>query len=97
MDGGLLSVFGTCDTTDATHVDDVVKTGGTGASFNLTIPCGTVLRLLICKPVDILIVHLLYIFLLCDRNFDFVVDYGDIKILRAIMFLLYFSFLNIYE
>ena len=60
MDGGLLSVFGTGDTTDATHVDSVVTTGGTGASFYLAMACGTAFRRLIRKPLDILIVHLLY-------------------------------------
>ena len=87
MDDRLLSVFGAGDAINATHVDDVVTTGGTGASFNLAIPCGTALRLLICKPVDILSDHLLYILVLCDRSIDFVVDCVDMKIRPAIIIL----------
>ena len=96
MDGGLPSVFGTGDTTDATHVDDVVTTGGIGASFNLAMARGTALRLLMRKPLDILVVHLWYILVLCDRSIDFVVDCGDMKILPAISILLYLLFLYIY-
>ena len=85
MDGGLCFVFGTDDTTDATPVDDVVTTGGTGASFNLAIACGTTLCRLMRKPLDILVVHLLYILVLCARSIDFVVDCGEMKILQAII------------
>ena len=83
MDGGLCFVFGTGDTTDATPDDDVVTTGGTGASFNLAIACGTALRRLMRKQLDILVVHLWNIILLCDTFFVFVVDCGDMKIISA--------------
>ena len=84
IDGGLCSVFGTGDTTDATPDYNVVTTGDTGASFNLAIICGTALRRLIRKPLDILVVYLFSIILLCDNLFDFVVDCGEMKILQRL-------------
>eukprot|EP00543_Licmophora_paradoxa_P002642 CAMPEP_0202441318 /NCGR_PEP_ID=MMETSP1360-20130828/804_1 /ASSEMBLY_ACC=CAM_ASM_000848 /TAXON_ID=515479 /ORGANISM="Licmophora paradoxa, Strain CCMP2313" /LENGTH=59 /DNA_ID=CAMNT_0049056249 /DNA_START=119 /DNA_END=294 /DNA_ORIENTATION=- len=57
MEGRLISGHGTGDTTEATCVDDVVTTGGTGAIFNLAIPCGTEQHRLIRNPLDILVVH----------------------------------------